>query len=155
MSARLSPLRNQHLPFFSKSRPAGTRTMIRNPPIPASSHPFFSITYTLSSIHNLVYLSYFLATAHSSPKTPGIGSSAIKFPFALQPPSNLSLAKPLSSKPHRIYLLQNYSPPTPIESISYTIARGGGSQGVFPPIGHAQTQGASRSRSSKKAIGAA
>jgi len=35
--------------------------------------PFFSITYTLFSIHNFVHPLYFVSTAHSLPKTPGGG----------------------------------------------------------------------------------
>src|SRR5271168_2088629 len=109
MSARLSLLRSQYLPFISKHRPVGSPAMIFIGPIPASSHPYFSITYTLFSIHNFAYTFYFLIAAHSLRKTPGVGSPVINFFVVLQHPSNLSPARPFPSKSHGIYLLHSYT----------------------------------------------
>src|SRR5271155_3762610 len=57
--------------------------------------PLFSTTYTLFSIHNSAYPFSFLPTAHSLPKTPGVGAA--------------SLTKVLNSRP----------PVTRLESISF------------------------------------
>jgi len=48
-----------------------------NPLSRAKRDPFFSITSTLFSIHNILHPLYFLTATHSLPKTPGVPSQPI------------------------------------------------------------------------------
>src|SRR5277367_1237819 len=141
MSARLSSLRSQYLPFISKHRPVGSPAMIFIGPVPASSHPYFSITYTLFSIHSFAYPFYFLIAVHSLRKTPGGRVPGDQF-FC-------RLATPIESIPCETIPFQ--AP----WNLFITQLHGGGYEGIFPPTGRTQTQRASRGRSSKNAIGAA
>src|SRR5271168_773949 len=86
-------------------------------PVPTSLHscaptqeraPFFSAPYTLFSIRNSAYPSYFVSTTNSLRKTPGGGSkSVLLHPLLVTPTESYSFTR-TNPKPNGILLFQDH-----------------------------------------------
>jgi hypothetical protein len=80
------------------------------PPHRAKRDPLFSIAYTLFSIRNFPHLFCFLVTAHSLPKTPGVGvallSNHTSAEAAILTPMHAISYKNIPSNPFGIYIFR-------------------------------------------------